>query len=92
VRVVATIPGLERDGVYAVNIGGVMSKLLSEGVTHAVAVNDRGLRRWRALCGLAFMIEGDPLPRVVHRVDCLGCLAEDDEAVNSNEATLPRAA
>jgi hypothetical protein len=76
--------------VYAVNIRGVMvqdeaktvakaTKLVSDGTTHAVAILGKGARRWRARCGASFMIEGDPLPAVARHVDCMLCIAVNDE-------------
>lgn len=48
-----------------------MARILSDGVVHAA--RSRRLR-WRALCGHALMLEGDPLPRTLREVDCMGCL------------------
>lgn len=54
-----------------------MALLRSDGITHAVRVV-RPYLRWRALCGCAFMIEGDPLPAVLTTVDCIGCIDSED--------------
>lgn len=67
-----------------------MSKLRSDGITHAVRV--RRLR-WRALCGHAFMIEGDPLPNVAGQIDCMGCIdASNDFIIDANDEAAPIAA